>query len=122
MTTFQLPPRPSSITLDKTKGILTITWKDGALCNYPLSHLREACPCAECRGGHENMGPAGDPENILALTPKRSYKIESIEPVGNYALQPFWEDGHHAGIFTWEYLRKICVPEPPPLETKQPDE
>jgi len=103
-------PKPKGVTLDKTAGVLTITWADGAVCQYPLSHLREACPCVECRGGHENMGPAGDPENILVLKPKRSYQIESLELVGNYALQPYWDDKHHTGIYTWEYLRRICPP------------
>lgn len=62
-------PRPLGITLDKPNAVLIIQWADGAICRYPLSHLREACPCAECRGGHHNMGRQGDPEHILALTP-----------------------------------------------------
>ena len=33
------------------------------------------------------------------------------EMVGNYALQPFWNDGHHTGLYTWEYLKRLCVPE-----------
>ncbi len=104
-------PRPTGITLDKTKGELVITWADGETCHYPLNNLREACPCVECRGGHENMGRATDPDNILALTPTRSYGIETIEFVGTYALTPYWEDGHHTGIYTWEYLKRLCPPE-----------
>lgn len=103
-------PRPTGITLDKTAGVLIIAWADGATCRYPLNNLREACPCVECRGGHENMGRAGDPDHILALTPARSYKIDRIELVGNYALQPYWEDRHYTGIYTWEYLRRLCSP------------
>lgn len=106
-------PKPTGITLNKNEGVMLITWVDGATCRYPLSNLREACPCVECRGGHENMGREHDPDNILVLTPARSYKIESLEMVGNYALQPFWDDGHHTGIYTFEYLRRLCVPEPP---------
>ncbi|MEP7288790.1 MAG: DUF971 domain-containing protein [Chloroflexota bacterium] len=103
--------RPTGVTLDKTTGQLVITWSDGDLCSYPLSNLREACPCVECRGGHQNMGRQSDPKDILSLTPTRSYTIESVELVGNYALQPVWEDGHHTGIYTWEYLKHLCVPE-----------
>ena len=106
--------RPTGITLDKGKGELVITWSDQEVCRYPLNNLREACPCVECRGGHQNMGRATDPDNILALTPARSYKIEDVQLVGNYALQPFWEDGHHTGIYTWEYLKRLCVPEAKP--------
>ncbi len=105
------PIRPKNITLDKTTGFLIIVWSDDRTCRYPLSHLREACPCVECRGGHENMGRRGDPDNILVLTPVRSYKIDQLELVGNYALQPFWDDGHHTGIYTWDYLRRLCPPD-----------
>jgi DUF971 family protein len=108
----QKQARPTGITLDKTAGRLVITWNDGATCRYPLSNLREACPCVECRGGHENMGKHTDPDNILSLAPSRSYSIDTVELVGNYALQPFWTDGHHTGIYTWEYLKRLCVPEP----------
>ncbi len=103
--------RPKSVTLNKTTGYLEIVWGDDRVCQYPLSHLREACPCVECRGGHQFMNQQYDPENILVLKPKRSYAIESLDLVGNYALQPSWDDGHHTGIYTWEYLRRLCPPE-----------
>jgi DUF971 family protein len=103
--------RPKSVTLNKTDGYLEITWADDRICKYPLPQLREACPCVECRGGHQFMSQEFDPENILVLKPKRSYKVESIDLVGNYALQPSWDDGHHTGIYTWEYLRRLCPPE-----------
>lgn len=100
--------RPTNITLDRNRGVLVIDWTDGRSCEYPLSHLREACPCAECRGGHHNMGMAHAPDNLLDLKPTRSYIVENVEMVGNYALQFFWDDDHHAGIYTWEYLHHLC--------------
>jgi len=103
--------RPTRIDVNRSESYLEIEWEDGAVCRYPLSHLREACPCVECRGGHENMGAANLPDNILTLQPMRSYGIEGIEPVGNYAIQPLWDDGHQTGIYTWGYLRRICPPE-----------
>ena len=54
------------------------------------------------------MGRQYDPDDILMLTPKRTYTIQNIELVGNYALLPTWDDGHHTGIYTWEYLRRLC--------------
>lgn len=99
---------PRALTLDKQRSVLQIEWGDGRVCVYPLSNLREACPCVECRGGHGRMGREYDPDDILKLTPKRSYSIESIDRVGNYALQPLWDDGHHTGIYTWEYLYRLC--------------
>jgi DUF971 family protein len=103
--------RPTGVTLNKTEAFLEIAWSDGRTCLYPLSHLREACPCVECRGGHAMMGREHDPDHILTLTPKRSYVMTELVPIGNYALQPTWNDGHHTGIYTWEYLRRLCPPE-----------
>lgn len=113
MTPTPLSNRPTGITLDKTVGTLSITWADGAQCTYPLGNLREACPCVECRGGHSRMGREFDPEDILRLVPKRSYGMKAIEMVGNYALQPLWDDGHSTGIYTFEYLRRLCPAEDP---------
>ncbi len=103
--------RPKAMTLNKEEGYLEIRWQDDVVCQYPLGHLREACPCVECRGGHQFMGPAHDPDNLLKLTPKRSYKITSLEMVGNYAIQPVWDDGHSTGIYAWDYLRRLCPTE-----------
>lgn len=100
--------RPQSIKLNKTEGYVEIVWDDERICRYPLSHLREACPCVECRGGHQYMGMEFAPDNLLELKPARSYGIVDLKPVGNYALQPFWDDGHATGIYTWEYLRHLC--------------
>ncbi len=99
--------RPVNITLDRRKARLEIEWDDGLLSRYPLSHLREACPCVQCRGGHANMGMERAPDDILSLRPRRAYGITNLSAVGNYALQPTWDDGHHTGIYTWEYLRKL---------------
>lgn len=105
--------RPKNITVNRQTAELVILWPDARTCHYPLSHLRKACPCVECRGGHENMGMANAPDNLLTLAPARSYKVKDVQAVGNYALQFFWDDGHHTGIYTWEYLRHLCPPETP---------
>lgn len=104
------PPRdrPADITLDREAHELRITWKgDGHLSVYPLDALREACPCASCRGGHEFMGSEYDPD-LIELSPARSYEVMDIQLVGKYALQLFFSDGHSAGIYDWDYLRRLC--------------
>jgi DUF971 family protein len=111
----QIPAiKPTQIDLNRAEGWLEIAWNDGAVCRYPLTGLREACPCVECRGGHEFMGSEHDPDNILTLElkPMRSYKLEAIGRVGNYAVQLAWDDGHDTGIYSWGYLRNLCPPEP----------
>jgi DUF971 family protein len=44
----------------------------------------------------------------IPLRTPHSNELERLEPVGNYALQPIWKDGHAFGIYTWEYLRQLC--------------
>jgi DUF971 family protein len=99
--------KPASITLNRETRQLLITWVDQHVSPYPLDELREACPCAVCRGGHSRMGPEFDP-NLIELQPARSYEAQDMQLVGNYALQFAWSDGHTSGIYTWDYLRRIC--------------
>ena len=99
---------PKEITLNQRDGELVIAWTDGRICHYPLDRLRLACPCAECRGGHERMGAAYDPPDILSIPSTRPYQVEQVAQVGNYALQFHWDDGHNAGIYTWDYLYRLC--------------
>ncbi len=104
--------KAQKVTLNRPDEALIIEWSDGLLSQYPLSHLREACPCVECRGGHAKMGLQHAPDDILKLTPRRSYAITALVAVGNYALQPTWDDGHSTGIYTWEYLRILSPQQP----------
>lgn len=101
--------RPTSITANRQTGELKIIWNDAHESVYSFSLLRFACPCADCRGGHENMRSDPDPE-VFFLPDEDSPKtrLRNIEAIGTYALAPEWEDGHHYGIYTWGYLRALC--------------
>ncbi len=104
-----MTPRPKRIAASRSRRLVIIDWDDGRQCEYPLAGLRAACPCAECRGGHENMGLPGSPEMLNAPPPAgSSTELQSLEPVGNYALQLVWKDGHSYGIYSWDYLRELC--------------
>jgi DUF971 family protein len=88
---------------------MTVTWSDGHTSVYSFTLLRNACPCAECRGGHENMG--SDPDLEMFDLPEvdiPATRMRNLEAVGTYGLTIEWEDGHHYGIYTWEFLRKLC--------------
>jgi len=101
--------KPLEITASRSRRVLTIVWEDAHRSEYPLAGLRAACPCAECRGGHQNMGETPTPLMLeRPLGPNVSSELEEIVSVGNYALQPRWKDGHAYGIYTWGYLRQIC--------------
>jgi DUF971 family protein len=105
--------KPVSIKASKSEGMLRIEWEDGLQSEYPLEGLRAACPCAECKGGHANMGQPGAPEMLEGrLDPGKSAALERLELVGNYALQLVWSDGHSYGIYTWEYLRALSPQAP----------
>lgn len=104
-----MKPRPASITASRSKGLLIIDWDDGHHSQYPLAGLRAACPCAECKGGHDKMGGPGSPDMLsIPLRTVDSSVLSRLESVGNYAVQPFWQDGHSYGIYNWEYLRQLC--------------
>ena len=101
--------RPKRIAISQSKKLLTIEWENGVFCEFPLAGLRAACPCAECRGGHENMGKPGSPEMLeISIINKASSELDRVEQVGNYAIQLFWKDGHSFGIYTWQYLGELC--------------
>jgi len=101
--------RPTEITADKTKNTLKITWYDNHESEYPFSLLRNACPCAECRGGHANMSSMPDPEVFsMPRIDGPASSLESINAVGTYAVCIRWQDGHDFGIFSWGYLRALC--------------
>ncbi len=104
---------PTGVTADAVKGELTITWSDGVEAVYSFALLRNACPCAECRGGHENMTSEPTPEmfQIPEMDP-RAISLRDIEAVGNYALVLHWEDGHEYGIYNWNYLRALWEKSP----------
>jgi DUF971 family protein len=101
--------KPTGITANRQTRQMTVHWSDGHTSVYGFSLLRSACPCAECRGGHEFMGQ--DPEPELFLLPDvdtPATRMRAVEPVGSYGLTIEWEDGHHYGIYQWAYLRKLC--------------
>lgn len=101
--------RPTGITADRQLAELTINWDDGHTSIYPFALLRAACPCAECRGGHENMHSTPDPDVFsVALEDTPATRLRNLEAVGSYAIAIEWEDGHHFGIYNWNYLRALC--------------
>ena len=101
--------KPVDITVDRSTSSFVITWKDGHKSVTSFTLLRNACPCAECRGGHENMSLTPD-EKIFSLPDEDTpaTRIRNVEAVGTYAITILWEDGHHFGIYRWSYLRALC--------------
>lgn len=101
---------PEHIGISKSRGI-SIDWKDNHHSEFPLAFLRDECPCASCKGSHGNTPEKSNYSNPQA-NPFQMYKpvlkMNNVEPVGNYALKIYWNDGHSTGIYSWDYLREIC--------------
>jgi DUF971 family protein len=100
---------PLKIKLDKKERQLFIEWNDGHNTKIDFGLLRLACPCATCRGGHENMSSEPDSKVFSSQLPNDNMsEIANMEMVGSYALSVVWGDGYQYGIYTWHYLRALC--------------
>ncbi len=95
--------KPTNIVADRARRVLTITWDDGRDSYYSFAGLRAVCPCVLCQGGHANMGQPTD-KLLLRRAQDDALNLEAITPIGSYAVQFRWNDGHDSGIYTWDYL------------------
>ena len=89
-------PQPTAITVHQQSRVLEVGFDDGAQFRIPFELMRVYSPSAEVQG----HGPGQE----VLQTGKRAVELTTLEPVGNYAVQPTFSDGHDSGIFTWEYL------------------
>ncbi len=94
--TDRTTPQPTEIKLHQISRVLEITFADGKTFNLPCEFLRVYSPSAEVRG----HGPGQE----VLQTGKREVTISKIEPVGTYAVQLCFSDGHDTGIFSWDLL------------------
>jgi DUF971 family protein len=101
-----MSPGPQHIAISKSKGV-RIDWKDSHQSEYPLQYLRDHCPCATCANTHGSAPVKPQDASPFQLY-KPALKIGSVEPVGSYALRIKWNDGHSAGIYSFEHFRSIC--------------
>ena len=92
-------PPPEAITIHARSRVLELVWADGSRYRVPFELMRVYSPSAEVAG----HGPGQE----VLQTGKREVQITAMNPVGNYAVQPRFSDGHESGIFTWEYLRHL---------------
>lgn len=92
-------PRPTEITLHSESRVLEIAFDDGRTFRLPYEFLRVHSPSAEVRG----HGPGQEQLQVG----KRDVTIVSAEPVGHYALQPTFSDGHSTGIYSWDLLYEL---------------
>ncbi len=96
-------PVPTDIVLHNASKVLEIAFNNGSQFRLPFELLRVYSPSAEVQG----HGPGQE----VLQTGKRHVGILSLEPVGNYGVQPNFSDGHNSGIFSWDYLYQLGLNE-----------
>jgi DUF971 family protein len=94
-------PSPTEIKLHQTSRVMEIAFADGKLFKLPFEFLRVYSPSAEVRG----HGPG---QEVLQIG-KKNIEITHIEPVGTYAVQLVFSDGHDTGLYSWDYLYNMGV-------------
>ncbi len=91
-----IAPMPQDMTVHSQSRVLEVSFSDGATFRIPFELMRVRSPSAEVQG----HGPGQE----TVQSGKRQVDLIALEPVGNYAVQPTFSDGHSTGIFTWDYL------------------
>jgi len=94
-------PIPTQVVVHQDSRVLELAYEDGRSFRLSFEFLRVHSPSAEVRGH-------GRGQETLQVG-KRDVRIVSIEPVGHYAIQPRFDDGHESGIYSWDYLYEIAT-------------
>lgn len=92
-------PTPTGITVHRQSKKLEIGFNDGKVFQLPFEFLRVHSPSAEVRG----HGPG---QEVLQVG-KRNVDMVAVDPVGNYAIRPRFDDGHDSGLYSWDYLYEL---------------
>ena len=90
---------PTEIKLHSKSRVMELSFADGRSFQLSYEFLRVYSPSAEVRG----HGPGQE----VLQTGKKDVDIVAVEPVGTYAIQPRFSDGHATGIYSWDYLYEI---------------
>ena len=90
---------PTNITLRAASRLLELEYEDGQTFRLTFEFLRVYSPSAEVRG----HGPGQETLQVG----KRDVEITALQPIGYYAVQPIYSDGHTSGIYSWDYLYEI---------------
>lgn len=90
---------PTELQLHQASKVLEVSFDDGSRFELPCEYLRVHSPSAEVKG----HGPG---QEVLQVN-KEEVNITRIEPTGNYAVRLYFDDGHHTGLYTWEYLYEL---------------
>lgn len=101
--------RPKEI-IEFSDTALMIVWDDGHESIYLYEDLRKSCPCARCNELRKSS-KKGEPfkRTIPMGTKSTNIRPRRTDPVGLYAIRFAWNDGHDTGIYTFDFLRRLCT-------------
>ncbi len=103
---------PAEITVSREAREMRIRWQDGHESTYSFDLLRRECPCALCNDEREKRAaaPRGLGLAVLSGPVVRAGEIQvtDVKPVGRYAVNFVWSDGHDSGIYSYTFLRDLC--------------
>ena len=93
---------PSEIKVENS--ILKLRWGGDSASEIPLAKLRRNCPCAFCAKERSEHS-----EFYIPLYNDIQLKVSQMSPVGSYALNIIWSDGHNSGIYEYDFLRELAL-------------
>jgi DUF971 family protein len=91
--------RPTDIRLKRAERILEVSFDSGEVFRLPCEYLRVHSPSAEVQGHGPGQG--------VLVTGKAGVNIVAITPIGHYAVQLAFDDGHDSGLFSWTTLYEL---------------
>lgn len=94
-------PVPTEIKLHRKSRVIELVYQDDRAYRLSFEFLRVHSPSAEVRG----HGPGQE----ILQTDKQDVDIVQLEAVGQYAVRPIFSDGHDSGLYSWDYLRHLCL-------------
>ena len=92
-------PWPTELRVFKAEGRLEVEFSDGKTTSLTAEYLRVESPSAEVQGH--------GPSQKKIVSGRRHVRIETVEPVGHYAIRIVFDDKHDTGIYSWSYLREL---------------
>jgi DUF971 family protein len=99
-------PTVVKVHLSTGEGV-EVVWAEGHKSLYSFPYLRDHCPCAMCNDEREKK-IAGVAKGDVFPMFKAKVTAKSASPVGNYAIQIEFSDGHASGIYSFDHLRQVC--------------
>jgi DUF971 family protein len=96
---FDAAAAPATIVLTADRSRLRLEWSNGEQAEVLAENLRGACRCAWCTRARID-GNSNAPLDAIA--------IDRLVPIGDYAINIAFSDGHNRGIYPWPYLRLLA--------------